>query len=226
MTEIINIFNGSMLFTVAARLLLATFLGGVIGFERGKHGRAAGFRTHIILCAGSALTALIGIYCYTVLGFNSDPMRTAGQVVSGIGFLGAGAIILKNETTITGLTTAAGMWTTAIIGIATGVGFYSGAIVCTALLFCTTSFFTMFEKARKTIVNVHAEIADASKTNAVIDYICKKCGGITDIQIQAPKANISGAVALSIVVDKNRADTADILKSVRDIDGVIFAVYR
>ena len=109
MTEIINIFNGSMLFTVAARLLLATFLGGVIGFERGKHGRAAGFRTHIILCAGSALTALIGIYCYTVLGFNSDPMRTAGQVVSGIGFLGAGAIILKNETTITGLTTAAGM---------------------------------------------------------------------------------------------------------------------
>lgn len=226
MKEIMDFLHNSTVFVVVFRLLLSTVLGGIIGFERGKHGRAAGFRTHIILCVGAALTSLVGVYCYKELGFESDPMRIAAQVVSGIGFLGAGAIILKNKTTITGLTTAAGMWTTAVIGIAAGAGFYSGAITGAVLLFCTTTFFTLFEKARKSIVNVYAEIADANKTNGVIDELYNVCDGISDIQVQYPKAKIEGAVALVIVIDKEHSDSDDVLKKIQAIDGVIFAVYQ
>ena len=93
MKEIMDFLHNSTVFVVVFRLLLSTVLGGIIGFERGKHGRAAGFRTHIILCVGAALTSLVGVYCYKELGFESDPMRIAAQVVSGIGFLGAGAIL-------------------------------------------------------------------------------------------------------------------------------------
>lgn len=226
MRELFNYLSQMSAVTVILRLFLSTILGGVIGFERGKHGRAAGFRTHIILCVGAALTALVGVYCYEELGFTSDPMRIPAQVVSGIGFLGAGAIILKNKTTITGLTTAAGMWTTAVIGIATGAGFYIGAIMGAVLLFCTTTFFTMFEKARKSIINVYVEIADANKTNGVIDELYRRCEGITDIQIHSPKAKIQGAVALVVVVDCEHTHASDIVHKMQEIDGVIFAVLQ
>lgn len=226
MTAIINYLSEMSVVTVILRLFLSTILGGIIGFERGKHGRAAGFRTHIILCVGAALTALVGVYCYEELGFTSDPMRIPAQVVSGIGFLGAGAIILKNKMTITGLTTAAGMWTTAVIGIATGAGFYTGAITGAILLFCTTTFFTMFEKARKSIVNIYVEINDAKKTNSVIDDLYRVCDGISDIQIHSPKAKISGAVALVVVIDTDHSNASDILHKIQTVDGVIFAVLQ
>lgn len=226
MTAIINYLSEMSVVTVILRLFLSTILGGIIGFERGKHGRAAGFRTHIILCVGAALTALVGVYCYEELGFTSDPMRIPAQVVSGIGFLGAGAIILKNKMTITGLTTAAGMWTTAVIGIATGAGFYTGAITGAILLFCTTTFFTMFEKARKSIVNIYVEINDAKKTNSAIDDLYRVCDGISDIQIHSPKAKISGAVALVVVIDTDHSNASDILHKIQAVDGVIFAVLQ
>lgn len=226
MKEIFSYLSESTAVVVIFRLFLSTILGGIIGFERGKHGRAAGFRTHIILCVGAALTSLVGIYCFEELGYQTDPLRIAAQVVSGIGFLGAGAIILKNKTTITGLTTAAGMWTTAVIGIAAGAGFYAGAVTGAVLLFCTTTFFTMFEKARKSIVNVYAEIADAKKTNGVIDELYNVCDGISDIQIHTPKAKISGAVAIVIVLDKEHSSSKDVLKTIQGIDGIIFAVYQ
>lgn len=226
MKEIYAYLSDISVVTVILRLFLSTILGGVIGFERGKHGRAAGFRTHIILCVGAALTALVGVYCYDELGFTSDPMRIPAQVVSGIGFLGAGAIILKNKTTITGLTTAAGMWTTAVIGIACGAGFYVGAVTGAILLFCTTTFFTMFEKARKSIINVYVEIADAKNTNKVIDELYERCDGITDIQIHSPKAKISGAVALVVVVDREHSEANKIVHQMQEIDGVIFAVLQ
>ena len=226
MHAIIQYLSEVSTLTVIFRLFLSTILGGIIGFERGKHGRAAGFRTHIILCVGAALTSLVGVYCAEELGLTSDPMRIAAQVVSGIGFLGAGAIILKNKTTITGLTTAAGMWTTAVIGIAAGAGFYTGAITGAVLLFCTTTFFTMFEKARKSIINVYVEIADANNTNRVIDELYKKCDGITDIQIHSPKAKINGAVALVVVVDREHSEAQKIVHQMQEIDGVIFAILQ
>lgn len=120
---------------VVVRLLLATLLSGLVGLEREVSGRAAGFRTHILVCVGSTLIMLTGIYLLDAMKGLAlvDPARMAGQVVSGIGFLGAGTIIQFRDS-VRGLTTAASLWTAAGIGLAIGAGFYSGALAATAIV--------------------------------------------------------------------------------------------
>ncbi|MBQ8371234.1 MAG: MgtC/SapB family protein, partial [Clostridia bacterium] len=113
---------------VILRLVMTCLLSGVIGFERGFRGRAAGLRTHMLVGIGACLTVMTGVYAQDRLGVG-DPFRIAAQVMSGIGFLGAGTILVRGKTLVTGLTTAAGLWTTAAIGIAVGVGFYEAALI-------------------------------------------------------------------------------------------------
>ena len=138
------------IWSVILRIVLAALFGGIIGIEREKHGRAAGFRTHILICVGSALTSLVGLFAATNF-FSGDAFRISAQVVSGIGFLGVGMIMVRNRTIITGLTTAAGLWTTAIIGIAVGYGFYIGALLTTMLCVITVLLFGIFENKGKSI---------------------------------------------------------------------------
>ena len=117
------------IWTIIIRLFLAAILGGLIGLERGRQRRAAGLRTHILVCVGSALAVMVGFYAKYKLGIeSSDPLRVSAQVISGIGFLGAGTIMLKGRFQIVGLTTAAGLWVTAAIGLSLGAGFYEGAL--------------------------------------------------------------------------------------------------
>ena len=130
--RIIDIFTGFNVLSVTVRLLLALIMGGLIGMERGRHGRAAGMRTHILVCVGSCMTALVGIYIMSI-NPGENITRIAAQVISGIGFLGAGTIMIRNQSIITGLTTAAGVWCTATIGIALGYGFYLGAYIAMML---------------------------------------------------------------------------------------------
>ena len=120
------------------RLFLAAFLGGVIGFERERLSWAAGLRTHMLVCTGACLVMVVSAFGFADIlgtpGVMLDPSRMAAQVVSGIGFLGAGAILLRGET-VRGITTAASLWTVAGIGLAIGGGLYFGAISATALIF-------------------------------------------------------------------------------------------
>lgn len=125
----------------AIRLLLAAVLGGVIGLQRESVNRPAGFRTHILVATGSALIMLVSIYGFAeqvASGRFSDPARLAAQVVSGIGFLGAGTI-LKDGNTIRGLTTAASLWVVSGIGLAVGAGYHGAAIVSTAVVYIALS---------------------------------------------------------------------------------------
>ena len=108
MAHFLTLLQENNLLSTVVRLLLAAVLGGLIGTERGAKGRAAGMRTHIIVCIGAAMTALVGLYTTDVLGQSSDPMRLSAQVISGIGFLGGGMILIRGRHRITGLTTAAG----------------------------------------------------------------------------------------------------------------------
>lgn len=118
-----------------ARLLLAFLLGGIIGCEREYVGRPAGLRTHVLVCVGAALVQITALKFYTLNpGYSSDPFRMGAQVISGIGFLGAGTII-KEGATIKGLTTAATLWVVSCIGLAAGTGLYIEAIAATLLLF-------------------------------------------------------------------------------------------
>jgi len=112
------------------RLLLAVALGAIIGFQRERAGKPAGLRTNTLICLGAALFTVISVY-----GFGADPARVAAGIVTGVGFLGAGAIIMRRgEGTVEGLTTAATIWAVAGVGLAAGAGMYLIAAVATALI--------------------------------------------------------------------------------------------
>jgi len=113
------------------RLLLATALGAVIGYQRERAGKSAGLRTHILICAGAALFTVASLYGF---GAVADPARVAAGIVAGIGFLGAGAIIRREEGVVAGLTTAATIWAVAAIGLAAGAGLYLVSAVTTAVI--------------------------------------------------------------------------------------------
>lgn len=122
---------------VVIRLLLAAFFGAIIGLERERKDWAAGLRTHMMVCLGAALAMLVSIYGFGDVigkqGYMLDPSRVAAQVISGIGFIGAGTILFSQQGTVRGLTTASGLWTVAAIGLATGGGMYFTALVATVL---------------------------------------------------------------------------------------------
>lgn len=122
-------------FDTVYRLVLASILSGIIGFEREAHGRAAGLRTHILVCVGSSLIMITSLYVFEVYAGRGslDPGRIAANVVTGIGFLGAGTII-RSGSSVMGLTTAASIWAVAGIGLAVGCGFYTGAISATIII--------------------------------------------------------------------------------------------
>ena len=129
--------------SVALRMILAFVCGTAIGFERSYKNRPAGFRTHILVCIGAATASMTGIYLYLNQGLPTDISRLGAQVVSGLGFIGAGTIIVTRSRTVKGLTTAAGLWACGIIGLALGAGFYEGGVVATALVLLTETLFSV-----------------------------------------------------------------------------------
>ncbi|WP_317320801.1 MgtC/SapB family protein [Subdoligranulum variabile] len=124
--------------SVILRVILCVVCGGVLGIERGKANQPAGMRTHILVTLGAALVMMTGEYMFTYFA-SGDPARLGAQVISGIGFLGAGSIIVEGRTKIRGLTTAAELWTAACIGLAIGIGFWTGGILVTAVVYLVIS---------------------------------------------------------------------------------------
>lgn len=122
------------LLSVLLRVLTAVVLGGVIGLERGMKNRPAGLRTYMLVCIGACIVMITNQYAVQVFGVG-DPVRMAAQVVSGIGFLGAGTIIVTSRSRIKGLTTAAGLWASACVGLAVGIGFYEVALIGAVSIF-------------------------------------------------------------------------------------------
>jgi putative Mg2+ transporter-C (MgtC) family protein len=153
----------------AIKSVLAVIIGGVIGSERARHGRAAGMRTHILVCLGATLTAMTGMFLSKEMG--GDAMRISAQVVSGIGFLGVGMIIIKNNNVVSGLTTAAGIWATSIVGIALGYGFYIGAVLVAVFMLLSIVLLARLEKGKRRTENIYIEIDDMHKANAIANEI-------------------------------------------------------
>lgn len=145
MSTLIDSLRAFNAYTVILRLTLSAILGGLIGIEREQKRRPAGFRTHIITCVGSALTMLTSQYLISV-GYNTDIGRMGAQVIVGIGFIGAGTIVVTRNRKVRGLTTAAGFWASAVIGLATGSGYYEGAVIGTALILISELVLSKFER--------------------------------------------------------------------------------
>ena len=132
--------------SMALRLLLAAACGGAIGMEREFKRRPAGFRTHILICLGAAVTTLTSQYLTLYLGLYTDLARLGAQVVTGVGFIGAGTIIVTRRQQVKGLTTAAGLWASAVTGLALGCGFYEGGIFAAALILAAELLLSRLER--------------------------------------------------------------------------------
>ncbi len=131
-------------FSIALRILLASVFGGALGLERSLKRRAAGFRTYMLVCLSACLVMMTGQYMASRLG-GTDPARLGAQVISGIGFLGAGSILITGTRQIKGITTAAGLWSSACLGIAIGIGFYAGALIMFLTMFLVMTIFNFIE---------------------------------------------------------------------------------
>lgn len=134
MLSILDGVRGLGFGTVLIKLLIACFCGTLIGLERSSKNRPAGFRTHTLVCLAAAVAALTSLYLFLGMKLPTDISRIGGQVISGLGFIGAGTIIITKRMTIKGLTTAAGLWTTGMIGLAIGSGYYELGLIGTALV--------------------------------------------------------------------------------------------
>ena len=214
--------------TVAFRLLLATLLSGAIGFERGFRGRAAGLRTHILVCIGSAVTVMTGIYAMETLGYGSaDPLRIAAQVISGIGFLGAGTILVRGKTMVTGLTTAAGLWATAAIGIACGIGFYSGALICSGIALFSFALLTTFERSGKHgkyNAKIYVECTDAARLNELMKTLTAE-HRLCEIEITPPRTGIVNHIGIeATMILRKKSNKTSRIESIAALDTVLCAI--
>ncbi len=205
---------------VAFRAFLSVIIGLLIGMERARHGRAAGMRTHILVCLGAAMTAMTGIFIQNEFG-TGDVLRLSAQVISGVGFLGAGMIILKNDNMIMGLTTAAGVWATATLGIAIGYGFYSGALIASFLFLIALILFAKLERGKKNALVVYVEIEEMAKLNPFLDQVNSLCASEPVFRVYSPLSGCSGHLGVDVVMDRRKGLLPDdFLK----IDGVAFAI--
>lgn len=220
----LNEFN---IISVIVRILLAMMLGGCIGMEREKSKRPAGFRTHILVCVGSCMTALIGLFVWHDMGNMSDPLRISAQVISGIGFLGVGTILVKEHDHITGLTTAAGLWTTAAIGIACGFGFYMGAFIGTLVVAVTAAILFKFEargRKKNRRIAVYVEVGGTELLNEYIDWLMLECKA-KNVLVVSPRTAMSGNVGLEIILPfVGNEDIKAVLERLRAREGVLFAM--
>lgn len=187
--------------SVCFRLFLAMIFGGLIGLERAKKGRAAGFRTYMFVCVGAALTVLLSQYQAELLatrwapiveeiGVHSDASRFGAQVINGIGFLGAGTIITVRQQQVKGLTTAAGLWASACMGLAIGVGFYECVFLAFILIFLSIGVFQRLEEYlvdNTSDIILYVEFTSLGKMGAVIARIKELKTQIYSVEIDHGK---------------------------------------
>ena len=172
--------------SVVLRMLLAFVCGGVIGLEREYKHRPAGFRTHILICLGAAMTTLTSQYLYLTMQMYTDVARLGAQVIAGIGFIGAGTIVVTRQRRVKGLTTAAGMWTSAIIGLACGAGYVECAIFATLLVMAAEMLLIRLEYrvasgARE--MNIYVEYTEADRMTEILQGLREEKVRITNLEI-------------------------------------------
>lgn len=173
-------------FAVLVRMIAAVLCGGLIGVEREFKRRSAGFRTHILISLGASITILTNLYLYQVLHLYTDISRMGAQVIAGIGFIGAGTIIVTNRSRVKGLTTAAGLWTAAIIGLVCGAGYLECALFATAMVLLAEIFLVKIEYRllNKTAESrVYVEYAKAERIETILEVLKEQELILNDLEI-------------------------------------------
>lgn len=210
---------------IAIRIISAFVLGGIIGLERGMKNRPAGLRTYMLVCVGSCLIMLTNQYIYQVFGAG-DPVRMGAQVVSGIGFLGAGTIVVTKRNQIKGLTTAAGLWAAAAVGLALGIGFYEAAFLGGTLVFVIITVIHSwdnqihrFSKTAEVYVELSRDISLAEFTRSIRDLDIEVDG----IQMEHDNIHENGIRSFIVCLKTKIMRThAELFSDIRSIPGVIY----
>lgn len=214
--------------SVFLRLVLTLLLSGLVGYERERHGHAAGFRTHILVGLGASMTMMTGLYVSEALSVGGDPLRIAAQVVSGIGFMGAGTIMVTNRRVVRGLTTAAGLWSTAAIGLAVGCGFYVGAVMCTLIVLLVMSGLKNIDRRlffKKPALNIYFEITGPEAINSVIKKLETMALQPSLVSVKPPLSGHSPSIGIECTVSSPVRRTSDeIIALITSCDEVIFAL--
>lgn len=224
----LSVFDGLRDVNIAAvtvRMLLAVLCGGAIGIEREFKRRPAGFRTHILICLGAAMTTLTSQYLYLNMGYYTDIARLGAQVVAGIGFIGAGTIIVTRRRRVKGLTTAAGLWTSAIVGLALGAGFYEGALYATFLILAAELIFAKLEYRmldHAPEVNLYLEYNDRPTLERVLQIFRELGIKVTNLEIT--RSSESGKHTSNAVFNlqlNKKCGVERMLGAIHGIEGVV-----
>ncbi len=220
-----DVLKNINIISITVRILLSLIIGGLLGLERGRKNRPAGFRTYMLVCLGSTLIMMTNQYVYQTFS-TSDPVRLGAQVVSGIGFLGAGTIMVTGRQQIKGITTAAGLWTAAACGLAIGIGFYEGAIlggVTIFLVMASMHHLDAFIRRHATIIEVYIEFDAKRPMSEFLNYIRNAQFDIVDIQLNKNKIakNMCQCALLSVESQIKRSHE-NMIEVISNAPGVLF----
>ena len=210
---------------VILRIVAAVVFGGILGMERGLKNRPAGLRTYMLVCVGACLIMLTNQYLFQVSAAG-DPMRLGAQVVSGIGFLGAGTIIVTKHNQIKGLTTAAGLWAAAGVGLALGVGFYEAAIVAGFAIYAILTLMQYLDRKmhrRTRYLELYMEISQELGIGVLIRRLRALNVEIEELQLESGNVPEEGVRSLIVTLkSKKWGEHITLLEKLRKIEGIVY----
>jgi len=226
MIAILNTLRGTGVLATILKIFFAVFCGACIGIEREYKQRAAGFRTHILISLGAAMTMVTSQFLVTDLGLPADPGRLGAQVVAGIGFIGAGSIIVSRRNRVTGLTTAAGLWATAIIGLCAGIGYYEGSLIVTFLILFAEVGLSKIEHwlhQKDGDVGIYVEYSGMGYIVSAIDLFKQRSVRMLDIEIikDSNKKENKKIVLFTVRMNKNSKSINEVVKGLKEIPHTI-----
>lgn len=227
--EQIAILRDLTLPSILLRTFLAMMLSGILGYEREKRHRPAGFRTYLVVCLGSCLAMMVGIYLS--MHETVDASRIPAQVISGIGFLGAGTILVTRQNQVKGLTTAAGLWSMACLGLAIGAGFYTGALVSFAAIWISIRLLRVVNthvNPSLKLVTLHVEFEKISDMSKFITFAKSQRCTVEHLEMSRSKRAGENAGGVSAIISLSFSEEltySQIVETYGALEGVVYIDY-
>lgn len=212
------------MFSATVRMCLAVLCGGIIGLERTYRRRPAGLRTHILICLGASVTIMTSQFLALYLHYYTDMTRIGAQVVAGIGFIGAGTIIVTRHQRVKGLTTAAGLWASAVAGLALGAGFIEGGLTLTALIMVAELFFSQLKRLilRSSLeMNLYLRYDDSAAMARVLSFLRSNNIKLISLEITRPQEDAAHkATAIFLLRLNKNLRQPEFIRQLEAIEGV------
>ncbi len=236
MNEVLSYLREFNIYSMMARVALAMLMGGIVGFEREKKRRGAGFRTYMFVALGAAMTVMLSQYLDYMLnnawlstaqeiGIKTDVSRFGAQVINGVGFLGAGTIIVTGRQEVKGLTTAAGLWASACMGLAVGAGFYECVVVGIALIVLSMTLLPLIEDAMLATsknMTVYVEMDSFENLGNIVNHIKAEGINLFDVEIEKDKREHMAQFSVLFTMKlPHRREHAEVLAELSTLDGIV-----